>query len=315
MKRAVTFLLIAALCISCQWSGKRGTRTDTATSGVAVLVADDCFGNMVQEEVNVFETLNQKASLLTIFTSETEAINLLLRDSIRLAILARELTEAEVQTIKTRNPHLTPRSQRLAIDGIALIVHPSNNDSLVSVDDLHKIMTGQMTTWNALNPASRQGKITVVFDNPNSSTVRFIRDSICKGETLSNDLRSMTDNVSVLDYVARTPNALGVIGVNWINNPNDSTQLSFNQKVRVMEVSRTHPATRANSYKPYPAYLALHRYPLTREVYVVLTDLRGTLPAGFTHFMLGDRGQRIVLKSGLVPATRPLRTIQTKENF
>jgi phosphate transport system substrate-binding protein len=117
------------------------------------------------------------------------------------------------------------------------------------------------------------------------------------------------DNLAVLDYVIRTPNAMGIIGVNWISNPNDSTQLSFNQKIRIMSVSRTHPATAANSYKPFPAYLYLHYYPLTREVYLALTDLRGTLPAGFAHFILGDRGQRLILKSGLVPANRPIRTV------
>jgi phosphate transport system substrate-binding protein len=106
---------------------------------------------------------------------------------------------------------------------------------------------------------------------------------------------------------------MGIIGVNWISNPNDTTQLSFNKQIRVMSVSRTHPATVSNTYKPYPVYLHLHYYPLVRDIYVALTDLRGTLPAGFAHFMLGERGQRIILKSGLVPATQPLRTVQIQQ--
>jgi phosphate transport system substrate-binding protein len=306
------------MCICMIFSGcnrKKITRTDTPTSGVATLVSDDCYANITQEEIDVFEALNQKAFLLPIYTSEKEAVALLLQDSVRFAILARDLTEAEKQGITARNRQLAPRSQRIAVDGIALIVHKSNPDSLISVETLRQVMSGQVTSWKQLNPASKLGDIVVVFDNPSSSTVGFIRDSVCRGLLATERLHAQKNNQSVLDYVIQTPNALGVIGVNWISNPHDTTQLSFNSKIRVMAVSRAHPATYGSSYKPYPAHLYLRSYPLTRDVYVALTDLRGTLLSGFTHFVASDRGQRIVLKSGLVPATKPIRTVQIKEKF
>jgi phosphate transport system substrate-binding protein len=306
-------LLTLALCAAGCHSTKKPTRTDTHTSGVAAITSDDCLGNIVQDCINVFEAENKNATLLPVFTSETEAINLLLHDSIRFAVIARNLTAAEIQTIKTRNKQLSPRVQKLAVDGIAIIVHKNNADTLISVKTLSEIMTGTTTSWQALNPVSKLGKIVVVFDDMNSSTVRYIRDSVCGGTALSDNLYSTGNNLATLDYVARTPNSMGIIGVNWISNPHDTSQLSFNQKIRVVSLSRSHPATSANSYKPYPAYLHLREYPLTRNVYLALTDLRGTLPAGFAHFMLGERGQRIILKSGLVPATAPLRTIQIKQ--
>jgi phosphate transport system substrate-binding protein len=269
----------------------------------------------VQEEVDVFEALNQKAFLMPVFTSEKESVEHLLKDSIRLAILARDLTEAEKLQITAVNRQLSPRSQKIGIDGIALIVHKSNRDSLISIKTLREVMTGKIATWKQLNASSKLDSIAVVFDHPSSSTVHFIRDSVCGEPLAGSHLHTMWNNRAVLDYVAKNPNALGVIGVNWISNPHDSTQLSFNSKIRVMAVSRAHPATYTNSYKPYPAYLYLRNYPLTRDVYVVLTDLRGTLLSGFTSFLSSDRGQRIILKSGLVPATKPIRTVQIKEHF
>lgn len=83
----------------------------------------------------------------------------------------------------------------------------------------------------------------------------------------------------------------------------------------MLSVSRSHLRQPAVATCPSRARLYLRDYPLTRDVYIVLTDLRGTLPAGFTHFVAGDRGQRIILKSGLVPATRPIRTVEIKETF
>lgn len=311
---AITCLLLLVVVVGCR--RKKITRTDTPTSGVAVLVSDGCYGNITQEEIDVFEALNQKAFLLPIYTSEKEAVDLLLNDSVRLAILARDLTEAEKQSIKARNRQLVPRSQKIGVDGIAIIVHKNNPDSLISLEALKKVMTGEVSTWRQLNPSSPLGEILVVFDHPTSSTVYFISDSVCGSEPLATDrLHALNNNQAVLDYVIQTPSALGIIGVNWISNPHDSTQLSFNSRIRVMAVSRAHPATAASSYKPYPAYLYLRSYPLTRDVYLVLTDLRGTLLSGFTHFVASDRGQRIILKSGLVPATKPIRTVQLKEHF
>lgn len=312
-------ILLICLCYilvtgtSCR--NTRVTRTDTPTSGVAEIVGDDCFGNVIQEEVDVFEALNQKASIIPILTDESEALQLLLDDSVRLAIMARDLTDAEKESIHSRNQELIPRSQRIAIDGIALVVNPETKLERMSVPTLRKLMTGQTMTWRQIDPSLPDEPVAVIFDSPGSSTARFIRDSICGGKTLAGNLYAQQNNLSVIDYVTKNRHTLGILDVNWISNPNDSLQLSFNKAIKVLAVSRTEPATDENSFLPVPAYLYMRSYPLTRDVYAVLTDLRGTLPAGFMNFVAGDRGQRIVLKSGLVPATRPIRTVEIKEKF
>jgi len=314
MKKIISLCILFCVLYSCS-RAPRATRTDTLTSGISEFVGDDCFAPIIEEEMNVFEALNKDASLLPIYTNEIEVLSLLLQDSVRLAIAARDLTEKEKESLKALNNQLVPRSRKIAMDGIALIIHKENTDTLISVSQIEKIMTGNITSWKELNPESKYDKITVVFDNPNSSTVRFIRDSICREKPLSEDLRAQDNNKAVLDYVARTPSAMGVIGVNWISNPNDTTNTSFIDNIRVMSVSKTHPATHNSSYQPLPAYLALEEYPLRRDIYMILTDLRGTLLAGFYGFIASDQGQRIILKAGLVPGTRPVRLITLKEEF
>ena len=71
----------------------------------------------------------------------------------------------------------------------------------------------------------------------------------------------------------------------------------------------------ANSCKPFQAYLALGRYPLTRDVYILLTDPRNGLASGFTTYVCSDRGQRILLKSGVVPATQAIRLVDVRDEL
>ena len=307
--------LVAVFLCSCD--RRKITRTDTETSGFAMIAGDECFAPIIKEELDVFTGLNAEAEIFPVYTGERELFDLLLSDSIRLIIAARDLTANEKERIKSLR--LTPRSQKVARDGIALIVNKSNKDSLINVTTLKKIMTGEISDWNDLNTHGesklKPRPIKVVFDNPNSSTLRYINESVAQGAVMSEKLRALDSNPEVIDFVAKNPDALGIIGVNWISNPNDSTKLSFDETIRVMSVGVGENISEDNTYKPYPAFLNNGNYPLTRDVYVILTDLRETLPAGFVKFISGDAGQRIILKAGLVPGTRPTREIYLKEDF
>lgn len=299
-----------ALLSACQGKPK-DSRTDTYTSGVIAIAADESFRPIVQEEIDVFEGLTPLAGIVPRYVTEVEAVNLLLKDSLRLAITSRRLTPEEMNSFNSRK--FFPQEIKIAIDGLALITNPNNPDSLITVNELRSILTGETKRWKELYPSSRLGDIRLVFDNKNSSTVRFAADSICKGAPLSSDLKALKTNREVIDYVARTPDAIGIIGVNWLSDRNDSTGLSFSREVRLMSVSAAAKATPQNSFKPYQAYLYYGDYPLTRSIYALLNDPRSALPWGFASFLASDRGQRIILKSGLVPATQPVRVVNVKD--
>jgi phosphate transport system substrate-binding protein len=313
MRQKFLFLsLVLLILYSCD--RRKITRTDTETSGFAVIAADECFAPIMKEELDVFTGLNPEAKFSPLYIGEKDLFHLLVTDSVRLIIAARDLSESEKFTIEEQK--LTIRSQKIARDGIALIINKSNPDSMINIASLKKIMNGKISHWNELSSGhSTLGEIKVVFDHPNSSTLRFIHETILDGEDHSPLVKALDSNTDVIEYVARTPNALGIIGVSWISNPDDSTKLSFNETIRVMAVGREEEIREETTYKPYPAYLNNDSYPLTRDVFIILTDLRGTLPAGFVKFMAGDAGQRIILKAGLVPATRPKREIYLKNDF
>ena len=120
----------------------------------------------------------------------------------------------------------------------------------------------------------------------------------------------------VIKYVEEHPNAIGIIGSNWLNDKRDTTNLTFNRNIRVMLVAKHAPATWKNSYKPYQGYIYNDKYPFIRKLYALLNDERGRygLPHGFAQFIISQRGQMILFKAGLLPAYGNIAIREVKVN-
>jgi phosphate transport system substrate-binding protein len=299
MKHSIYITALAALFFSCG-SNTQQQNLSTLTSGKVTICVDESFEPIINQEIAVFENRYPEAEVSAIYTPEVEAIDLLLKDSVQLAITTRKLTDAEKQKLLDEKK-LVVREVKLATDGIAIIINRKNTDTLISIPQLQQIMTGEVTKWNEIYPQSKLGDIVLVFDNQHSSTVRFAIDSICKDKPLSKNLKAGNTNEEVIEYVSKMPNAIGVIGVSWLGNKSDSTRLSFINNVSLMSVSRN-SFNAYNTYQPFQAYLALQQYPLTRDVYAILTEPRNGLATGFLSFISHYDGQLVILKAGIVPA-------------
>ena len=70
-----------------------------------------------------------------------------------------------------------------------------------------------------------------------------------------------------------------------------------------------------NTFQPYQAYMATGEYPLSRNVYAILSEPRNGLATGFTRFLAGYKAQRVILRAGLVPATQSLRIVNVREEL
>ena len=86
MKRQFWLVGIVLLAVLSACRSKSDGPTDTYSSGVISIAADESFEPIIQEEIDVFESLYPLAGIVPRYTTEVEAINLLLKDSVRLAI-------------------------------------------------------------------------------------------------------------------------------------------------------------------------------------------------------------------------------------
>ncbi len=286
---------------SCGHKNKSG-RTDTYSSGAMTFASDESFSPIIDEERSLFEALYPLAKITPIYTNESEAINMLLQGKVCMAVTARDFKPAELQNLKDRKQF--PLSIKIAYDGLALIQNTSNTDSCISVKDIKKILTGEVTHWNQIYPNSDKGEITVAFDNRRSSTVHYVEDSILGGKPITSpNVFAVNKTADVVTYVEKHKGAIGIIGSNWLNDQRDTTNLTFRKEVRPMAVSKLDVANVRNSWKPYQYYFYNGNYPLVRTIYILLNDTHMGLPTGFKNFIISqDRGQIVILKSGLLPA-------------
>jgi phosphate transport system substrate-binding protein len=298
----LSFLLISF--ISCKKQEPKDSWTDTFTSGCVRIACDENFKNLLEAEIQIFEAhSNYNALILPTYVTETEAIRLLIDDSVRFALITRDLNNKERAEIEKKQ--MVANKHLIAFDGVALITNPFNPDSIIGTPTLKKILSGEITEWSEINPNSPLGAIRVIFDNQESGVLRYVADSIIKENAFSSNLYALNNDAEVIEKVTVMPNALGVIGVNFMSDDTGANYFEYKNKVRFMRVSKEEPATLANSFLPYAGDIAQENYPFWRPVYVLLSDPRSGLSAGFSVFLANEIGQKIILKSGLLPITDP----------
>lgn len=286
---------------------------NTPTTGIITICSDETFRPVIEAELDVFKAMYSYTVIKSKFVPEIEAFSQLLKDSVQLIIASRRLTNDETAVLNKLK--LFPRQTKIATDAIALIVHPSNIDSMITINQIRDILSGKITRWNQINPSSSADPINVVFDNEKSGIVTYLVDSICKGKFVTSNVYALDYNRDVIEYTATHPSVLGFIGVSWISNHADSLHLSFHKKIKVLAVSQDPIPNIANSYKPYQAYMVDNIYPLTRDIYMINTEPRNGLATGFSAFVASDKGQRIILKSGILPDVAPTRVVTIRKEL
>ncbi|MFN7326783.1 MAG: PstS family phosphate ABC transporter substrate-binding protein [Chitinophagales bacterium] len=305
MKNLALLLSTLLFASSCEQKRPDGKELDGPTFGEISILVDEGYEPVITSVIDVFDTIYGRAKINARYVPESEAVNALLNDSVEVIIIPRSLKEQELAYYKKKG--IVPKMTLIAHDAVAFIINPANKDSVLTVDQIKGIMTGEITSWKQINPKSSQGNITIVFDNANSSNVRYCRDSIAGGAALPNSASAVKTNSEVIDYVSKNKGAIGIIGANWISDSDDKGVQSFLKNIVLVDVA-SQPG--AEGFGPYQAYLATKQYPFRRSMHLINCQGRAGLGLGLASFLASDPGQRIMMKEGLLAANIPIRLMQ-----
>ncbi|MBN2633210.1 MAG: substrate-binding domain-containing protein [Bacteroidales bacterium] len=302
------FISAMILFVSCVGGGGVATN-ETPTRGSIRIIADDSFRPLVETEVNTFTGLYTNAHIDVIYKPEVDVINDFMHDSAKVIVSGRKLNEDQIQYL--RDSLIVARTITFAYDALALITNRENKDSLLKYETVRDIFLGKITHWREINPRSERGPVRVIFDNTKSGNIRYFKELFEIKENLPSNFFALNTNAEVIDFVSTNADAIGIISVNWISDKDDSLSMSFVKKVNVIAVSHKY-IDDGSYYRPHQGFIYDKSYPFVREIYLISRETFLGLGSGFIQWATAEQGQRIVLKSGLVPATMPIRIVQIK---
>jgi phosphate transport system substrate-binding protein len=296
------------ILVSCAGGSKSGP-DETPTRGNIKIIADESFQPLIDTEVFTFTHLYTNAKVKPEYKPEYDVINDFMNDSVKVIVTSKKLSDYQIQYL--RDTQIIARTTTYAYDALALVTNKENKDTLLKYSSIKDIFLGKISKWKEVNPKSKLGNIRVIFDNNKSGNIRYFKELFEIKDSLSGNFFAVKNNAQVIDFVSRNPDALGIVSVNWISDKDDSLSMSFINKINVVAISQQY-INDGSYYRPYQGSIYDKSYPFVREIYLISRETFTGLGSGFINWACAEQGQRIVLKSGLVPATMPIRLVQIR---
>ena len=270
---------------------KKTFQSDTPVSGTINVSIDESFRPVMEEQIRMYEASYPGAKIIPHYKPEAECLKDLFRDTAtRMVIVTRGLTDKEEKFLAD-SLNYTPGWNAIARDAIAVIVNHASNDTIFSKGRLQQQLTG----------VTGRDQV-IVFDGLSAtSTVRYIIDSVLDGKSFDTTVVKAAANTrEAIDYVASHANAIGLVGINWIGNPEDTAQVNLLTKVKIAYVQCE--ACKDSPYvKPMQVSILTKRYPLVRGLYYIIKENYNGLGSGFVNFLKYERGQLIFKRAYLGP--------------
>lgn len=295
IKKHIAFVGLLVMISVWIFSGckSRSQRTDidSPESGTIHISVDESFRPVIDSQIKVFESQFPNAHIIADYKSEADCLKDLYKDSTRMIIITRGLTKEEERSYKD-STEMPVTWLKVAYDAVAVIVNKDSPDTLFTLASLRGILDG--TTAD---------KQLAVFDGTTgSSSLRFIQDSVLKGRPIDpKKVFAKNNSTEVLEYVQSNKNVIGFVGVSWIGNPEDTTQLSFLTKVKIAAI-KCEKCEDESYVMPYQANIMTKRYPLVRGLFYILKENYNGLGGSFANFLTYEKGQLIFRRAYLGPA-------------
>lgn len=282
---------VSILFIRCNNANPNAQRfSDNPTEGTIHISVDESFKPIIDSQIQVFESQYPKAKIIAEYKPEAECIKDLQKDSTRLIIITRQPNANEITYVYNKIG-VQLKWDKVAYDAMTIVLNKQAKDSLFSVADLKSILSGTFSK-----------PYKVVMDGLTAtSNVRFAKDSILGGAPFGKNVQAADNSLGVIDYVSKTPDAIGFVGVSWIG-VNDAEQNHFSDKIKVAQL-RCDSCSGMPFRLPLQGYMALGEYKLIRGLYVILKENGLGLGSGFSGFLKSlQTGQLIFKRAYLLPA-------------
>jgi phosphate transport system substrate-binding protein len=178
---------------------------------------------------------------------------------------------------------IQPVAHVVALDGIAIVVHPSNNVEGLTVEQVRNIYLGKISNWRQVGGPNVP--IVVVCRDTNSGTFETFHGLVMKKQKVASSSETVGSNGAARQRVQTTRGAIAFVGLGYIDD-----------SVKALEV---------NGVYPERATVSTGKYPIARPLFMYTNGYpkMGSSLYQFVTLHLTRKGQEMVESIGFVPVT------------
>jgi phosphate transport system substrate-binding protein len=272
--------------------------------GKGTVLLDESYMPLFNTLLYTFQSTRPEADISLQYLPELKNIQLFLDDNaLKILTIAgtKELSKKEYESITTTNKRIDTKI--IGYDALILIANPSNR-----VEYIHQSQIMQWLTTNDVNWPNSKNPISIVIDHQFSTNYHTIKTQITD-KAFGNRVFQQAGTDSVIAYVNRNPNSIGIIGFNWLSDRKDPATIKRLKQVKILSIFNEQTG------KPiFPSQESIRNnlYPYIRPIRIINRGIRNGINTGFVNFILSEVGQLILDKSGLVPEIDPFRQVELK---
>jgi len=213
----------------------------------------------------------------------------LLNKTCDIAECSRKMKQKEIEL--AHNKGINPVELTVALDGLAVVVHPANPVDKLTIYQLADIFTGKITNWKELG--GKDSKIVILSREVNSGTHVYFKEHVLRKNNLDNKAEFahsallMPSSQAIADEVSGNPQAIGYYGMGYI---------SPSQKAVAVAKDNNSPYV-----LPTIENVVDGKYAVSRPLFIYTDGVPQGLVKEFLDFVLSDEGQKIVLDIDFVP--------------
>ena len=266
-KTMIVTLAITAALAMCSMSAPAAEKT-----GILQIDGSTTVGPIADAFAEVFKKKYPDATFTVKKTGSGDGAAALIDGRCDIATMSRYMKAEEIK--KAVDKGVFPTAHAIAMDGVCVVVHPSNPVTNLTKQQIHDIYTGKITNWKQVGGPN--ARIVLAGRTGASGTYEFFKSSFLGGTRQSAKTKAFASNGMVRSYVARNRYAIGYVSIAFLN--------------------RTIRGLAINGVAPTKKNALAGRYPHVRNLYFITKTKPSGATAKFINWCLSKSGQAIAAK-------------------
>lgn len=283
--RKYAVLFAAALVLL---SAAAGTAAPQKAKAVQIK-GSDTMVNLGQAWAEAFSKRTPGVNIAVTGGGSGTGITALINGTCDIAESSRAMEDKEIKQAEAKG--VKPNQEKVALDGIAIVVHPKNPVKNLTMDQLREIFLGNITNWKVVGGANKT--IVILSREVNSGTHIFLKEHVlrrgnAKGpEEFSPSALMMPSSQAIAEEVAGNENAIGYYGMGYIG-----------PRQKVIAVAKD---AKSPFIEPTIDNVKSSLYPISRPLFLYTNGTPRGVIKDFIDFVYSKDGQEIIRKLDFVP--------------